>query len=94
MDNYIAPESKIDFPQHVERPTCINNWFTAGELIAEDRKFQSNHSAVVGKALRVLANEGFLKRKKGRANSTAYKIILQVTPAANDSYADDLEDYF
>ncbi|WP_350654799.1 VapE domain-containing protein [Pseudoalteromonas sp. D48-MNA-CIBAN-0056] len=94
MDNYIAPESKIDLPQHIERPTCINNWFTAGELIAEDRKFQSNHSAVVGKALKLLTNEGFLKRKKGRANSTAYKIILQVTPAANDSYDDGLEDYF
>ncbi|ODS14598.1 hypothetical protein BCD66_08385 [Pseudoalteromonas tetraodonis] len=93
FDNYIAPESKIDLPQNVERPTCINGWFRAGELIAEDRKFQSNHQRAVGMALRLLAEEGFIESKKVRGNGTAYKIILQVTPAANDSY-DDPEGYF
>lgn len=91
VDNYIAPESKIDLPQYIERPTCINGWFTAGELIAEDKKLQSNHSGMVGKALKRLAKEGLITSKKARANSTAYKIPIKITPAAND---DGLEDYF
>lgn len=94
MDNYIAPESKIDLPQHVERPACISGWFRAGELIAEDKKLQSNNLRAIGVALKLLADEGFIKSKKVRGNGTAYKIILQATPAANDSYNDGLEDYF
>lgn len=91
VDNYIAPESKIDLPQQIEHPTCIDGWFTAGELIAEDRKLQSNHSGMVGKALNRLAKEGLITAKKGRANRRVYKIAFNVTPAAND---DGLEDYF
>ncbi|WP_338364649.1 VapE domain-containing protein [uncultured Pseudoalteromonas sp.] len=74
-DNYIAPASMIDFANEIDRPQCINGWFTAGELTYEDKKLSSHSRIIVGKALTQLSREGFLELKKAGGNKTRYKLI-------------------
>ena len=75
-DNYIAPASKIDFANEIDRPQCINGWFAAGELIYEDKKLNSYTSGVVGKALKQLSRDGYLQAKKAGGNQTRYKLSI------------------
>ena len=73
-DNYIAPASKIDFANEIDRPQCINGWFTAGELSYEDKKLSSQSNSIIGKALKQLNREGYLQAKKAGGNQTRYKL--------------------
>lgn len=59
-DNYVKEESHSF------------SWLTAGELVNDDKKLSSRETVLVGKALKKLAEEGFIQTRKGRANRTEY----------------------
>lgn len=57
---------------YVKDNTHSYDWISAGELVDSDKKLSSRETALVGKALRKLADEGFIQSRKGRANKTEY----------------------
>ena len=49
------------------------SWFSAGELVDQDDNLVAAGTGLVGKALKRLAEESLIKKRKGRANRTEYR---------------------
>ena len=63
--------------QYVKGNSSSLHWLTAGELVNDDSKLSSRETALVGKALKRLADEGKIETRKGRANRTEYFLPKQ-----------------